>query len=78
MVNVEKVDAALDQMNKTIGLVLPLVATVGGLARLLLSLAHKQGLDTKPFEDAIAELDAQKTELRSAIDEFRTKYPREA
>lgn len=74
--DVTKVDAALDTIDRTIGALVPLVGTVGSIARLLVDMAHKQGLDTTTFEAEIAKFDAQHAQLHTAVLEFQTKYPR--
>jgi len=76
MVDVNKVDKALDAIDKTVGALVPLVGTIGGLARLFISMAQKQGLDTTTFEAQIAKFDAQHADLHSAVNEFRTLFPR--
>lgn len=75
-IDLDKVDDALDQVNKTIGALVPLVGTIGGIARLLIGMAHKQGLDTTTFEAEIAKFDAQHADLHAAVAEFQAKYPR--
>lgn len=73
-----KVDATLDQVDKTVGALIPLVGTIGGIARLFIGMAKKQGLDTTTFEAEIAKFDAQSADLHSAVAEFRAKYPKTA
>ena len=73
-----KLDATLDTIDRTIGALVPLVGTVGSIARLLIDMAHKQGLDTTTFETEIAKFDAQHAELHAAVEDFQAKYPRTA
>lgn len=76
-IDVTKVDAAIDQIDRTVGALVPLVGTIGGLARLFIGMAKKQGLDTAEFETEIAKFDAQHADLHAAVTEFRTQFPRE-
>lgn len=74
-IDTAKVDAALDTINKTVGALVPLVGTIGGIARLFVGMAKKQGLDTATFEAEIAKFDAQHADLHAAVAEFRTQFP---
>lgn len=73
-IDTTKVDAALDAINKTVGALVPLVGTVGSLARLFVGLAKKQGLDTTTFEAEIAKFDAEHANLHAATSEFRAQF----
>jgi hypothetical protein len=70
-----KVEQALLEANAIMAQFVPLIGVVGTTATLLVALAKKLGVDTKAFEDELANLDAQRAGLRSALDEFRAKYP---
>ncbi len=74
--DVAKLNATLDAVDKTVEALIPVVGTVGSLARLFVGLAHKQGLDTTTFEAEIAKFDGQVATLNAARDEFWKKYPR--
>lgn len=72
--DVNKVDAVLETVDRTVGTILPLVGTVGSLARLLIGMAKKQGLDTTTFEAEIAKFDTEHAALHAAVTDFRAKY----
>jgi len=76
--DLDKVDAMLDRIDKTGLALVPIIGTVGNMARLFIGMAHKMGLDTKPFEGVIVELDAALLELHGSTADFRTKFPRVA
>jgi len=72
----DKVDEVLNDLNTTIGAVIPLVGTVGAVARLVIGVARNMGQDTKDFEEEIARLDANLAAADAATAEFRAKYGR--
>jgi len=71
----QSVEGTLIDLNRIIMQINPLIGVVGGLATLIIATARKAGVDTKPFEEEMARWETNREALRSAIDEFRAKYP---
>lgn len=76
--DLDKVDAVLDRLDRTGLALIPVVNTVASMAKIVVGMAHKMGLDTKPFEGVVAELDAALVGLDSAVADSRAKFPRSA
>lgn len=71
--DVTKINARLDELDKTIGALVPAVAQGAAVIRLIGGLVRgKMSPDQqKTFDQAIAEYDAQNAQLQSAIDRLR-------
>lgn len=71
--DVTKINARLDELDKTIGAIVPAVAQGAAMIRLVGSLVRgKMSPDQqKTFDQAIAEYDSQNAQLQGAIDRLR-------
>lgn len=75
--DLNKIEDALTSMNRIVSQINPLIGVVGGLAALVIETARRAGVNTREFEDEMAQWDINRENLRTAIDEFNAKYPAE-
>lgn len=72
-----KVEQALIDANAIVGQIVPLVGIVGVAVRGIAALLRAQGQDAQAatFEAELAKFEAQRGNLRAALDDFHAKYP---
>lgn len=76
--DLKNVETALTDINNIVSKIDPLVGVIGGLASLVIETARKARVDTTSFEEDMAKWEPNRAGLKSAIDEFRAKYPQAA
>lgn len=71
------VEQTLESLNRIVTLVNPLAGVVGTLGRSLVTLLRKNGQEAEAatLEAELTAVEAKRTALRSALDEFHAKYP---
>lgn len=71
----EKTAQTLEQLNAVVGLINPLVPVVIGIAKIVVQLAHKQGVEVGTFEQEVVRLTATHDRISAADAQWRSEHP---